>query len=310
MNPLPAHRYRFNCRAQEPLKLNLYSGSMLRGAFGRALRKSACVTGMNDCKACLLYRQCAYPKIFETPLPRHSNFQQFSQIPNAFVIEPPPMGSRQLASGEHFSFNLVLIGRAVADLPILIHAWQMALKAGLGTRHARAELIEVVFEPGQTIEQSIYRGETPNQLLPKPTFTPEPLPATDMLSLRLETPLRIKHQGKVLSSALRGRDFLIALVRRYYLLQEFHASDYQPPNFQDLALRAEKIQASHQLHWCEWERYSNRQQQKMTFGGVLGSITLNGDLSEFLPLLLHGQWLHVGSKTTFGMGRYTVMPQP
>jgi len=220
------------------------------------------------------------------------------------------MGGRQLAPGEYFSFNLVLIGRAVADLPILIHAWQMALKAGLGVHHARAELIEVVFEPGQAIEQSIYRGETPNQLLPTPVFTPEPLPETDTLNLRLETPLRIKHQGKVLSSALRGRDFLIALLRRYYLLQEFHASDYQAPDFQALAMQAEKIQASHQLHWCEWDRYSNRQQQKMTFGGVLGTITLNGDLAPFLSLLLQGQWLHVGNKTTFGMGRYVIMPQP
>jgi hypothetical protein len=308
MNRLPAHRYQFNCRVLQSLSLNRYSGSMLRGAFGHALRKSVCVTGMNDCKTCLLYRQCTYPKIFETP-PLHSEFQQFSQIPNAFVIEPPPMGCRQLQSGENFSFNLVLIGRVLDDLPIAIHAWQMALKTGLGSGHTQAELINVVFEPGQPVEQTIYTADNENRLLPIQPFAPEPLAATNNISLQLQTPLRIKNQGKVLSGAMCGKDFLTALVRRYYLLREFHTPNYQAPNFKELADQAKQIQASHQLSWCQWDRYSHRQQQKMTFGGVIGTLQLSGDLAPFLPLLQQGQWLHVGNKTTFGMGRYTIMPQ-
>lgn len=308
MTPLPAHRYQFNCRVLQTLNLNLYSGSMLRGAFGRALRKTVCVTRGDDCKTCLLYRQCVYPKIFETPPPPASQFQHFSEIPNAFVIEPPPMGRQQLQPGDGFSFNLVLIGRAITDLPIVIHAWQTALKAGLGAAHAQAELTHIVFEPGQPVEQIIYTPAADNRLLPTPAFAPPPLPATDNLSLHLQTPLRIKHQGKVLSTALRGKDFLLALVRRHYLLQEFHTPDYQPPDFKTLATQAEAIEASHQLAWSQWERYSHRQQQKMTFGGVIGSLHLRGNLAPFLPLLQQGQWLHIGNKTTFGMGRYSLLP--
>ena len=100
----------------------------------------------------------------------------------------------------------------------------------------------------------------------------------------------------------------MALVRRYYLLQEFHTSTYQAPDFQALAALAENISASHQLQWSEWERYSHRQQQKMTFGGVLGHIKLTGELAPFLSLLQQGQWLHVGNKTTFGMGAYRILP--
>jgi hypothetical protein len=309
MTALPVHRYQFNCRMLDPLKLNVYAGSMLRGAFGRALRKSVCVTRMTDCKGCLLYRQCAYPRIFETPPPPYAAFQKFSQIPNAFIIEPPPMGRRELAAGDPFSFNLVLIGRAVADLPIVIHAWTMALKAGLGSSHAKAELVDVAFEPEQTAAQVIYSTANENRLLPLPVFKPQPISATEKIGLRLLTPLRIQQQGKVLSDTMRGRDFIMALMRRYYLLQEFHTQNYQPPDFKALGAQAERIQAHHQFQWCEWDRYSHRQQQSMTFGGVLGSIELSGDLTPFLPFLQAGQWLHVGSKTTFGMGRYVIMTQ-
>jgi CRISPR/Cas system endoribonuclease Cas6 (RAMP superfamily) len=308
MTQLPVHRYQFNCLVKAPLTFNFYAGSLLRGAFGQALRKLVCVTRMSDCKACLLYRQCVYPKIFETPVPLHSPFQSFSQIPNPFIVEPPPMGITALMPGDTFSFNVVLIGQALAQLPLIIYAWQTALNAGLGPTHANVELIDVVFEPDQPVAQVIYRNDAEARLLPAPEFIPEPLAPVDRLTLQLLTPLRIQQKGQVLSSTLRGKDFLIALVRRYYFLQEFHTPDYQAPDFKDLARQAENIEARHSFSWCEWQRYSSRQQQKMIFGGVMGELELNGDLSAFLPLLLHGQWWHVGNKTTFGMGHYQLMP--
>jgi CRISPR/Cas system endoribonuclease Cas6 (RAMP superfamily) len=47
----------------------------------------------------------------------------------------------------------------------------------------------------------------------------------------------------------------------------------------------------------------------MRFDGVLGQITLSGDLQPFLATLQAGQWLHIGNKTTFGMGRYQIHQQ-
>jgi hypothetical protein len=307
MTQLPVHRYQFNCLVKEPLKFNFYTGSMLRGAFGQALRKLACVTHMQDCKACLLYRQCAYTNVFETPPPLQVQFQNFSQIPNPFVLEPPPMGSKDFAPGDTFSFNLVLIGQALAQLPIIIYAWQTALNAGLGPGQAKVELLNVVFEPEQPVTQIIYSNGSEARLLPTPSFTPEPLVPTKRINLRLLTPLRIQQKGQVLSSTMSGKDFLMALVRRYYFLQELHTRDYQPPDFKDLALQAEQIEGKHDFRWCEWQRYSSRQQQKMIFGGVLGELELTGDLTAFLPMLLTGQWLHVGNKTTFGMGHYRLV---
>ena len=63
------------------------------------------------------------------------------------------------------------------------------------------------------------------------------------------------------------------------------------------------------LHWFDWTRYSSRQQQEMTLGGVLGTWTLHGStetLAALWPWLWLGQWLHVGKNASMGMGGYTL----
>ena len=51
---LPLARYRFHWRVSAPIHLPAYAGSMLRGAFGHALRRLACMTRQADCAACPL----------------------------------------------------------------------------------------------------------------------------------------------------------------------------------------------------------------------------------------------------------------
>lgn len=105
---LPMVRYRIAFEVTEPVHLPEYSGSTIRGAFGGALRRVACMTRQKDCKACPLYRSCPYTDIFETPPPEEHTLQKFSQIPNAYVIEPPNWGARTYENGETLEFQLYL----------------------------------------------------------------------------------------------------------------------------------------------------------------------------------------------------------
>ena len=64
---LPAARYRFDFEVTVPLRLPEYAGSMIRGVFGRALRRLACMTREKDCKACPLsvsYTHLTLPTIY------------------------------------------------------------------------------------------------------------------------------------------------------------------------------------------------------------------------------------------------------
>ena len=306
MNPLAVARYQFNFEVQDTLHLNFYSGSMLRGVFGHALRHLACMTKMANCKECPLYRTCPYPEIFETPPPEQHSLQDFSQIPAPYVIEPPPMGERVYRAGEILSFSMVLMGRAMWQLPLIIFAWQRAFVRGVGKYESRAKLLNVIFEPNQPSQQLIFDTLQNEVILEHSPLGFEQFNSPNQLTLSVITPLRIQQKGRVLFSDMQGRDFVMSLVRRYYLLQEFHGENYEPPNFSDLAEKAQAVQCENNLKWCSWDRYSNRQQQKMTMGGVVGQLTLSGELKPFLSLLHLGQWLHAGNKTSFGMGLYVV----
>lgn len=56
------------------------------------------------------------------------------------------------------------------------------------------------------------------------------------------------------------------------------------------------------LCWRDWQRWSNRQERKMTLGGFVGTVDLEGDLRPFVPLLRTAEVLHVGKGATFGLG--------
>ena len=306
MNTLNFARYQFNFILNTPLRLDYYAGSLLRGVFGHALRKVSCMTKLKVCAECPLYRSCPYTTVFEMPPPLQHNLQTFSQIPNPYLLEPPPLGSKVYQAGEVLSFSMVLIGAALAQLPLIIFAWQQAFAQGVGKYHSTARLNSVALVDANQQHQVIYEPtiETSIQVHAAPRLPA--LTAQDHISLRFITPLHLQKQGKVLAETMTAKDFLMALIRRYYLLHEFYGSAYQAPHFAQLAEHAHSLHSQTDFNWCHLQRYSNRQQQKMRFDGVLGHITLSGDLQPFLPMLQAGQWLHIGNKTTFGMGRYVI----
>ncbi len=305
---LPLARYRLHWRATTPIHLPAYAGSMLRGAFGHALRRVSCMTRQKDCTGCPLLHTCPYPAIFAPPPVEHT-LQRFTQPPAPYLIEPPPWGERSLAPGDTFSFNLVLSGRALQELPLITLALRQALQRGIGPGDGQAELTELNQQTGQNDhpenEQLIHTPATgsfnphSHSLLP-----PEPL-VSDEITLHFLTPLRLQENGHALPpNRLTPRALLMALIRRSSLMAEFHGNRAPDWDYKQLSQQAVTVNDEKDLKWQDWTRRSSRQQQTMKLGGVIGRWTLRGKLAPFLPALHLGQWLHVGKETVFGMGRY------
>lgn len=308
--PFPVARYRFDCVAETPIHLPEYAGSTLRGAFGNALRRSACITRQKDCKPCPLYRTCPYPAIFQPPPPETHSLQKFSEIPAPFIVEPPDWGEHAYAPGDTWSFHFVLAGKALQHLPLVLHAWQRALSHGIGRCDGTARLSRVTLLDGAG-EACVFDAADGLIAPHHPTLPP---PAADLgdrnsLTLRFTTPLRIQHEGRPLRpDALTPRAFLMALVRRVALISEFHVGTPLDLDFHALATRAQDIGSRKALQWRDWTRYSNRQKQEMVLGGCIGEWTLQGQLAPFAPFLHAGRWLHAGKNASFGLGRYEIVP--
>lgn len=303
----PVARYRFEFEVRQPIRLPDYAGSMLRGAFGHALRQLACMTRQKDCAACPLIASCPYPAVFAPPPPTSHRLQQFSQLPVPYVIEPPAWGSRVLAEGETLIFHQVLIGKALQELPLIILAWRRAFARGVGAGDGTADLRRVI-HCGDAGEHEIHRPEIGTIATHAQTVV---LKATDDSAtpgaavLHFETPLRLQHNGRALPpDKLQARTLLMALTRRASLLAEFHADGPLASDFTKLSTAAALIREEKRLTWLDWTRFSSRQKQKMSLGGVIGTWRLEGPLAPFAPFLQLGEWLHVGKEASFGLGQY------
>lgn len=298
---LPIARLHLTVRAEAPLQLPPYAGSMLRGAFGHALMALSPLPH-TDGQPCALHASCPYCQVFAAPpLPGHS-LQKFSAMPQPYAIEPPAGGAQRLRLGQHFSFGLVLIGKALQHLSTVVLAWEYALRTGLGHERAPCTLLEISTENGP---QPL--SESHDQLSNLNTVLPLAPPLGERATLHFHTPLRLQVQGKpARAGQLTARHLLITLARRWQLLCDVHLSGAAPQqDFAQLAAQADAITLDPQdLRWFDWGRYSQRQQQEMQFGGLLGRVRLSGNLSPFAPLLHLGQWLHVGKNASFGLGGY------
>lgn len=311
---LPLARYRFTARVQQPLALPDYAGSLLRGQFGAALRNVACMTRQPACPGCPLLQTCPYTRIFEAPPPAKGQhtLQDFSQIPNPYVMEPPTPGARVLATNDEFQFHLVLVGHAVDQLALVVFALQRALTQGLTRARVPTDLMQVDWIDAQGAAHAIWTHEQATLAAHSATLQiPAAPPGMDTIALNIHTPLRLQQQGRPLGvEQLTPRALIAALARRSALLMEFHAGQ----NGWGEAARAvthlsESLADTRDLRWFDWTRYSSRQQQEMTLGGVLGRWTLHGSanaLTALWPWLWLGQWLHGGKNATMGLGAYTL----
>ena len=315
---VPLARYRFSAVMRAGLRLPGYAGSLLRGQFGAALRQVACMTRQPTCAGCPLLNSCPYTRVFEAPPPPAHALQKFSNIPNAYVMEPPlatpELAPADLHAGDPLVFHMVLAGAAIAQLPLIVFAWQRALAQGLTRDRAPADLHGVDWLDSDSVAHRIWAASAPTLLAHEATLTVPPIDAggaspPTALTLHIHTPLRLQHQGHPLRpDQLTPRVLVAALARRAALVMEFHAGQTNwgaavPP----LVQLAESLTDQRELHWHDWTRYSSRQQQEMTLGGVLGRWTLRGDpatLATLWPWLWLGQWLHVGKNATMGLGAY------
>jgi len=257
----------------------------------------------------LLNRKCLYSVVFEKPLPEESSRgARISGPPNPFVIEPPLNTDIHFQEGSSFDFNLLLFGDVNHSIPYFIYAFEQMGKIGIGRRLNgkrglfKLESVMVGDKPVyNSSERKLRAGDTfehisllPADLSPQESFR---------LKVNMVTPMRLKFENR-LKADLPFHVLVRAMLRRVSSLFECYGEGEPELDYRGLVKRSEEIRiVEDSLRWYDWRRYSFRQEQSMLMGGMVGSITYEGKIGEYMPLVDLCSKVHLGKQTSFGLGK-------
>ena len=337
-------QFKFALKAFDPIRLPIYKGSTLRGAFGYAFKKVVCVNRERICGSCLLKEKCVYSYVFETPPPSDTlKMRKYPFAPHPFVITPPLEEKRTYQQDDTLFFELTLIGKAIDFLPYFIYTFDELGKMGIGKDKGKYHLekvktIKIGARSKDKVESEEIQGEREETIysgkdkvlhndykiislddlgvLNLSPLTYHLSPSSDLssntfnlspLTLSFITPTRLKFDGN-LSPKPEFHILFRNLLRRISLLSYFHCDAELDLDFKGLIERSREVKVQKdKLQWFDWERYSTRQDTKMMMGGFIGSITFEGDLEPFMSFLMLGEYIHVGKGTSFGLGKYEII---
>lgn len=287
----------------EPARLPVYLGAVLHPALGRAARKTVCLyPDRPECPGCPLFSTCVFPRLFGTAPHPGDN----SEV-RPYVLRIPPyfFGEPTLTVG------FTLIGKGYLSPRELVTTFEEMGRFGLGPGRVPFRLLRVTQEFPEPV--SIYDGKTG---LLRPTavkfFTAgdlstaaSGLPARSC-HLEFLTPLRLVRHGKVVQAEkIDFGQVIDFLLRRLDTLDKTYGSGMGlSPEAMRLREQARDVQTvSRTLRWRDGWR-DRRGRSPMPMGGWVGRLTCEGALTPFLPYLILGQWLHLGTLTSFGFGQY------
>ncbi len=259
-------RLQFTLEATDPISLPCYKGSAFHGGFGHALA---------------IISPTWYRYFFQAAT------ENGTLIPKPFVLLPPLDLQQNYQTGEAFSFELTLFtGEATGHYAIAQAAIEyLGNEMGLGYTRGKFK-----------IKKMSLSSFSSNNAIPQ------------TLTVKLCTRLRLKTNNRLHKQPPGFSLFIKSLLARLKTLQHSYSHiAIDESHYQHLLQQSQSITIPHSTtYWDEWDRYSGSQKEWMKFGGLLGEIIYQGDLQAFMPYLQMGEWTHIGGKSSFGLGRYSL----
>ncbi len=258
------------------LKPPYFTGSMLRGTFGYALKRVTCINPSYSCDGCFAKDNCLYYNFFE---------KQNSFHPYRFDVK---------LNSETFDFSLYIFSSATKNLPFILSALhKMITENGLGKEKIRFKNLEILVN-----KQPIYS----NGEFKKLENTPKEFQLDSYcrnVKIKLLTPLRIKKKNKLLREDLELEDILRSIYQREQELisgKRVHSLNYTPKVGTTLKL----------LQYKQLRRKSNRQKQILRIDGLIGEMVATNIDKESYRLLKLGELIGVGKQTVMGLGKIEI----
>jgi len=252
------------------------------------------------CVKCSQYADCPYQQVFSQAM--HSDpsaIKRFQKPPLPFVFDPPllpPVPNR----GGRCEIGLTLAGLAVNHVAYFLEAvyFMFGHEDSHWTEVAGVLKIESLDYLGNraTISQNGSSAALDRFfVLSMDGLEKSALLSTNEVSITFATPLRIIKDGRPLRE-LTFPAFVMSLLRRVSAMAFYYCFMELDLDFRWLSRQSQEISiVSNGLRWVEWDKNLN---------GIVGSGTFNGNMAEFYPVLLFGEYFHAGKGSSYGLGCY------
>lgn len=322
--------FRFELKAEERLALHPTNpGNSLRGAFGATFKRLVCPTPSECRPTCRMKSACPYGQIFEpSPPPGSDRLALNHDIPRPFVLRPPNGLEARAQPGESLHFDLILIGKALDYLPYFLVTFRELEQQGIGIGRGRYEISQIVQMNGHAhVAENGHRRTDNNgaiviysskdQLVRPP---PHRLTFEDCrhlaaqrftnndqrITIRFLSPTSLKADGKIVSRP-EFHHVIKRLRDRINALAHFYCDDTLDVDHKAFGERAEAVRTIHShVRWEDRDRRSWRTGLSHDMSGFVGEVMYEGEIAEFLPLLILGQYTHVGKYAVWGNGQYEI----
>jgi hypothetical protein len=245
-----------------------------------------------DCAGCPSSLNCPYPANFGQEIARDPEaVRRHQKPPLPFVFQfpiLPPAPNR----GSTLECALTLFGSAVQQA----HSYIAAV--GLLLEGMRAVAVRVEAEcqgGGRATVPAVDCPALPLLSALDPTIAGPLLP--DSVSIRLVTPLKLMHEGRLLKRFTFAQ-FARVLMRRVSSLA-YHYEGAEPAlDYRWLSRCSEAVETVSSD--CHFESWNGRP------CGIVGTATFSGDLEPFHLLLQLGLATQLGKGASFGFGDYRI----
>lgn len=319
-------RFRFILEPEDRLALHPRNpGNTLRGAFGATFKRLVCPTPGECRETCRLKATCPYGQIFEpSPPPGTDRLSLNQDIPRPFILRPPNQAQPVADASRPLPFDLHLIGLAIEYFPYFLITFRELEQQGLGLGRGRFEIIRVLTLHSPSPLRGEGEGEGETEIYSSKDHLVRPSPhrltfedcrrlATEQFTTNSEritlcflTPTHLKAGGQIISRP----DFHHLMKRlrdRINALAHFYCHDRLDIDHKGFGHRAEAVRTVRcHMRWEDRDRRSWKTGQTHEMGGFVGEATYEGALDEFLPLLILGQYTHIGKYAVWGNGQYEI----
>lgn len=289
-------RFRFRVRLMDGAMLPVFKGSMLRGVMGEAIHRLNCQS-RGSCDKCKLVKNCAYSILFKPEL-----IQKDILYAPPFVLYSPNK-KEKFNKNDQFEFTLTIFGEYSRYFDYFFNAFNYACGMGLSNRRIPYEIEEITDDVSR---EWIYKDRDVNKDWQVSAASLSSLEPESHKNLRIDflSPVFLKKNKKPIYFP-DIKEIIRVVIRRIHILSRTVWND---ANFKIDNSFLDDLQVSIIRYDLKYEKTykTGGLGRKVELSGFYGSIECSGDFTWLYLLLKAGEVLHIGVRTSYGLGKYEI----